>query len=131
MMAVVGGIIIVLGFVVFTKVFGLVERSTKVINMAKSATTIVRDTNLDDYQKEIAMKKHTKELFSLFFLITTGSIAALAIPFGFIWLMEFVGLLRMHEVIDATLSLKFIAATVVLSSGFFWLTRKKSGKFSI
>ncbi len=124
-MTLIGGIIIVSGFVIIAKFFGLVERSTLVINVAKSATTIARDANLDDYQKEIAMKKHAKELFSCFFLITSLSIVALAIPFGCIWLMEIAGLLSMHEVIDATLSLKFIVATVVLSCGFFWLTRKK------
>lgn len=124
-MALVGGIFVVLGFIIFVKLFGLVEKSTKVIGITKSAVTIVCDTDINDYQKEIAMQKHAKELFFLFFFITAGSIAALAIPVGFIWLMEFVGLLRVHEAIDTILSLKFIAVAIVLSIGFFWLMREK------
>lgn len=122
-MVLVGGIVVVLGFILFVKLFGIVEKSSKVIRIAKSSLTVVRDADLDDLQKEIVMQKHAKELFYLFFLIATGSIVALAIPFVLIWLMEYAELLTVDEVIDATLSWEFIAATVVLSIGFFWLRR--------
>ena len=127
-MVLVGGIVVVLGFIIFVQLFGLVEKNTKVIHIAKSAITIVRDASLDDYQKEVAMQKHAKELLSLFFLITMGSIMALAIPFGLIWLMEFAKLLTVNEVIETTLSLEFIAATVIISIGCFWLMREKQVK---
>ena len=78
-MTIVGGIVIVVGFFIFLKLFGIVEKSTEVLKIAKLATSIVRDGSLDDYQKEIAMKKHSKRLFSLFLLITAGSALSLAI----------------------------------------------------
>lgn len=125
-----GGIVIVFGFIVFMKLFGLVEKSTKVINIAKSATTIVRDKDIGDYQKEIAMKKYSKNLLSLFFLITIGSIIALAVPLSIIWLMEFAKLLTVKEVVEMTLSWKFISTVVILSFTYFFLIHKKqSNKF--
>jgi len=124
-MVLVGGIVIIVGFFIFMKLFGLVEKSTKVINLAKSAVKIVRDAHLDDYQKEIAMQKHAKELLSLFFLITIGGIMALAIPFSLIWLMELAKLLTVTEVIETTLSFQFIAIAFIISIGYFWLMQKK------
>ena len=124
-MVLVGGIVIIVGFFIFMKLFGLVEKSTKVINLAKSAVKIVRDAHLDDYQKEIAMQKHAKELLSLFFLITIGGIMALAIPFSLIWLMELAKLLTVTEVIETTLSFQFIAVAFIISIGYFWLMQKK------
>ncbi len=127
-MTLVGAIVVVLGFIIIVKLFNLVEKSTKVIGIAKSAVSIVRDADIDDYQKEIAMQKYAKELFFLFFLITTISLLAIAIPFSFIWLMERAELLTVNEVIDTTLSLEFITVTVVLSIIFFWLVRKKNSE---
>lgn len=118
-----GGIVVVLGFVLFVKIFGLVEKSSKVISIAKSSLAVVQDANLDDLQKEVAMQKHAKELFYLFFLITLGSLLALAIPFGVIWLMEYAELLTVQEVIETTLSWEFIAITVILTIGIFWFMR--------
>ncbi len=124
-MTLVGAIVVVLGFIIIVKLFNLVEKSTKVIGIAKSAVSIVRDADIDDYQKEIAMQKYAKELFFLFFLITTITILAIAIPFSFIWLMERAELLTVNEVIDTTLSLEFITVTVVLSIIFFLLSTDK------
>ena len=124
-MALAGGIGTVLGFLIFVKLFRLVEKSMMTINLAHKSMTIVRDTNLDAHQKEIVLQKNAKELFYLFFIITAGSTVALAIPFGLIWLLEIAGLVTVDEVIGTTLSLEFIVATVIISFGAFWLMRKK------
>lgn len=128
MMVLVGAIVLVLGFIILVKLFGLIEKSKKVINIVRSSVAIVRDGNLDDYQKEITMQNHAKELLSLFFIITVGSVVALAIPFGLIWLMEFTKLLTVNEVIEVTLSLEFIAVTVIISFIGFWLMQERQAK---
>ena len=120
-----GAMVLLVGFVAFMKLFGLVEKSIKVVNIAKLSITIVQDASLDDNQKESMMQKHAKELFSLFFLITIGSIAALAIPFTLVWLMELANLLTVNDVIETTLSLKFIVIAILISIGWYWLMKKK------
>ena len=125
MMAWAGGIIVILGFFVFVRLFRLVEASKQVFDITKSAIATIRSTALNDYQKEVTMQKYAKKLLALFFLITIGSIAALAIPFGLIWLMQLAKLLTVNEVIETTLSLKFIIVAVIVSIGYFWLFGKK------
>lgn len=124
-----GAVLLVVGFIIFMKLFSLAEKSLQVVHISKSAVKIVRNRNLNDHQKEIAMQKHAKELLSLFFSITLGSIVAITIPFAFIWLLEFVGILTVDAVIEITLSLEFIIATLVITIGYFWLIRKKNAKF--
>jgi sterol desaturase/sphingolipid hydroxylase (fatty acid hydroxylase superfamily) len=123
-----GGIIVVAGFFICLKLFGVIERSRKVIEVSKSSLAVVRDSNLDDLQKEKALQKHAIELFTLFFLITAGSLAALALPFGLIWLMELAKLLDVSEVIELTLTLEFIAATIIISLGYYLVIRRIRGK---
>ncbi len=114
MMVIIGGIVLVVGFVVFLKLFGVVERSRKVIETSKSSMGIINDRNLDDYQKESALQQHAKELLLQFLLILAGSAAAFFISYGIIWLMELSDLVKVDEVIELTLSLKFIASIVII-----------------
>lgn len=123
-MALVGGILVVSGFILLVNIFGLVDKSTKVIGIAKSAFSIVRNADMDDYEKEIAMQRYAKDLFFLFILITTLSILAIAIPFSLIWLMAFAKLLSVNDVIEMTLSWEFIAATIVISMILFMVSVK-------
>ncbi len=53
-MILIGGIVLIIGFIVFIKLFGVIEKSTEVIDIAKIATSIVRDNTINDYQKEIS-----------------------------------------------------------------------------
>ncbi len=125
-----GAVFLVVGFIILMKFFSLVEKSLEVVNISKYSVEIVRDKSLNDHQKEIAMQKYAKELFFLFFLITLGGIAAVLIPFGVICLLESVGVLTVDSVIETTLSLEFIIATLVITIGYFWLMRgKNSGTF--
>lgn len=127
-MVLIGGIIIAAGFVFCLKLFGVIERSRKVIEVSKSSLAVVRDTNLTDLQKEKTLQTNAKELLLSFILITAGSAAALIVSFGIIWLMELAGLLTVNEVIELTLSLEFIAASIILSVAIFWIIRIIRGK---
>lgn len=124
-MDLVGGIIIVLGFLIFIELFKIVEKSARVISISKSSMATMRDKSLGDDQKEVAMQKNAKSLFVLFFIITIGSALAVAIPLGIVWLMEQAKWLTVDEVIKTTLSWEFLGGTLVVSVAYFWLIRKK------
>lgn len=126
MMTFIGTLILISGFLVFIKLFGLVDKSGKVVELAKDAGSVIRDANLDDYQKEKAMQKNAIKLLTLFILITLSGFAALAIPLAFLCLMEYVNFLKVDKVIEMSLSIEFIAAAIILSIVFFWITRKKN-----
>jgi len=120
-----GGLIVVLGFISLVKLFGLVDRNIEVIRISKSAVSIVSDKQLDDFQKEKRMQKHAKDLLSLFFIIITTSMLAIGIPLGLVWLMDYVGLLSFKKVIDTITSIEFILASVVISTVVLVFSRRK------
>lgn len=127
-MVVVAAVIVILGFFFFLKLFGIVEKSTKVVEISKSSFSVIRNPDLDDRQKEAQTQAFAKELFSLFFFITIGSMLAIALPFALIWLMEFVNLVKVEDVIETTLSIECILVTVCISVLYFWLLHKKKSK---
>lgn len=106
--------------------FGLARKSRQVIEITQSSMQVVRNSELDDYQKEKAMQGFARELFILFLGILFRTIGALAIPFGFIWLLELFRLTTVNQVIEASLSFEFIIATIVISAVYFYLISKRS-----
>lgn len=125
-----GGIIVVLGFVVLLKLFGLIERSKRVISIAKSSVTVMQDKQMDDLGKEKAMQKNATDLLVLFLIITVLSALAVGLPFVLVWVMELAGLVTVNQVIELTLSWEFILVAIVLSVAYFWIIRKKPEKTS-
>ena len=126
-MLLVGEIVLILGFMILLKVFGLIGRTKKVTGVARSALEVVRDRDLDDRQKEAATQKYAKELFSLFIVIAGASLIALGIPLGLVWIMELANLLTVAEVISATLTLEFLGIAVVLSGVMFLWGKTRFG----
>ncbi|MEN8251640.1 MAG: hypothetical protein ABFS32_22150 [Bacteroidota bacterium] len=124
-MELLGGLILIFGFIGLAKLFGLIERNIKVIEISKSAVSVVGDQNLDDYQKEKALQKYSKELLGLFFFIAVTSILAIGIPLGLVWLMDYLELLSFNKVIDMITSIEFIFASVVISLIVIFVNRKR------
>ena len=125
MMAFVGAVILVIGFIVLIKYLKVIENSSKVLNIAKQSIVIIRDSEISDLEKEIAMQKHAKELFLFFLIITAGSLLALGIPAVLVWLMDLAGLLSFQSVIGTTLSWEFIVGSIIISIVVLWLMNRK------
>jgi hypothetical protein len=124
MMTLIGVSILVISFVTLIKFFGLIQISVNVVNTAKCALSDLRNPNLCDDAKEIALQGYAKRLFSLFGLLTAGSITALAVPIGLIWLLEQVGILSLNAVITIVISWEFLLGSVLLAYGLFLLMKK-------
>jgi hypothetical protein len=120
-----GAALLVVGFVGLCRLFGLIQKSTTVIDVAKLALTDLRNPGLDDDTKEIALQRYAKRLFGLFLVLTLGGAGALFLPLGCIWLLEQLGVLSFDAVIDTTLSWEFLLATTLLALVIFWIVRKR------
>ena len=125
MIAFTGAAFLVVGFIALIKIFGLVEKSTDVINIAKLAYADFQNQSLNDDAKEAALQRYAKRLFALFFLITLGGAAALALPMGLIWLLEQMDVLSLNAVIITALSWEFLLASTALAIVIFWITRER------
>lgn len=120
-----GVAILVAGFVVLVKIFGLVEKSTEVFSVSRLALSDMQNPDLDDEAKEAAIQQHAKRLFGLFFLLAIGGAAALALPAGLLFLLEGMGLLSLSAVITVTLSWEFLLASSVLIIAIILLAKKR------
>jgi hypothetical protein len=125
MMTFAGVAILVAGFVVLVKIFGLVEKSTEVFSVSRLALSDMQNPDLDDEAKEAAIQQHAKRLFGLFFLLAIGGAAALALPAGLLFLLEGMGLLSLSAVITVTLSWEFLLASSVLIIAIILLAKKR------
>jgi len=122
-MAYVGGAILVVGFVVLIKYLKVIEKSSRVLLIARQSVSIIRDTNNSDLQKEIAMQKYSKELLFLFLVIMAGSALAVIIPTALVWLMDLSGILSFQNVIEVVLSWRFIVSSIIISVFLLWILR--------
>jgi hypothetical protein len=125
MMTFAGVAILVGGFVVLVKIFGLVEKSTEVFSVSRLALSDIQNPDLDDEAKEAALQQHAKRLFGLFFLLAIGGAAALALPAGLLFLLERMGLLSLSAVMTLTLSWEFLLASSVLIIAIILLAKKR------
>lgn len=124
-MSYLGAGILVAGFLLFMKVFGLVSKSMKVINIAKSAVADLQNSELDDDTKEELMQSHSKQLFVLFAFITLGSAVAAAIPAGFIVLGEIMGALSLDNSLIALISWEFLVPSTLVTIAIIGVSAKK------
>lgn len=120
-----GAIFLVVGFIWIFKAFGLVEKSTRVVDISRRAVSDLRDDSLDDDAKESAMQDYAKQLLALFFLITIGGIAAVLLPAAVIWGLDRLQLLSYEAVLGVALSWTFLLATTVLICIAVVIARKR------
>jgi hypothetical protein len=118
-----GVVLLVLGFLLVLKLFGIVEKSRKVLSITRSAKAVMADGSLDDTQKERLLQRSATQLFGLFLWLVVGSLVAVAVPLIVVWLMDVVGLLTVDAVIEATFSFQFIGLTVLV--GIVYLVARR------
>ena len=124
MISIAGALFLVVGFVVLMKVFGLVEKSRKVVSIAGKAASDLRNPEFDDEHKEKALQGYAKSLFQLFFLLLVGGILALGIPVLLIYLMDQTGWLSIDGVIEASLRWEFLAIVTAVAFIIIWIKGK-------
>ena len=120
-----GAIFLVIGFIVVFKLFKLVERSTRVIDLSRQAVADLRSSELDEDAKEVAMQSHAKHLFGLFLLITVGGAAAVFLPVAVIWGLDQLQLISLDAVLGVALSWQFIVAATVLFIVVFFVNKAR------
>ena len=120
-----GACLLVVGFLVLFKLFGLAEKSLEAIQIANRALADIRSSELDDYAKEKALQGYAKRLFSLFFILTLSGLAALLIPAALVWLLDKLDLLVFDAVLETALSWPFLIISSITIVLLFRLLRRQ------
>ncbi len=117
----IGAVYLVLGVVVLLRLFGLVEKSGDVVNVARGAFVVILNSALSDEAKEAALQRDAKQLLRLFLALAFGGAAAVLLPVGLLWVCDRVGWISLESVFSVAVSPVFlitIGALAVLALCF-------------
>ncbi|HEY0946610.1 MAG TPA: sulfotransferase [Opitutaceae bacterium] len=124
-MAWLGASLLVAGFAVLCKLFGLVSGTRQVVIRARQSLLVLGDATLPDEAKEKALQAHALHLFRLFGLLVVGGAAALALPLAGLWGADRYGLFSWDEVLATTLSWPFLLISAVAMAAVFGLRPRR------
>lgn len=104
---------------------GLIKRSRAAIATATKTLSVIRQSDLDDDEKERAAQKAAIELFRGFLLITLSACLVLAAPGIVIWAGDAIGLASAPAVLDFLLSWEVLIGASLLLVGLLWFLRRR------
>lgn len=113
----------VLGFLIAFSASGLVGASRHVISTGQEAMATMRDPNLHDDHKEVAMQKASISLFKAFFGIVLRFMACLLAAFVPLWLADVFGWIKLEQAISYLSRLDVILVISVIMIALWWLGR--------
>lgn len=123
-MSLIGASLVVIAFAVLAHYIGLARWTGEVMVHSRQAAAVLQDNSLDDLAKEKAMQVAAIQLFKLLGLLIMGSLTAVSLPIGAIWLADTGGLLSFDDVLAMLVRWEFLlAATVIGCTVFFVLHR--------
>ncbi|HET8705668.1 MAG TPA: hypothetical protein VFM46_05120, partial [Pseudomonadales bacterium] len=112
--------LLAVGFILLLKLFKVIDVSRDVLTLSRTVTSIISDKSISELEKEKAMQKHSLDFFRYFLVILLGSAAALAVPFGLVWLFARSGMVSLENTLTITISWQFLLGTLVLGSAAFY-----------
>lgn len=116
------GVVVV--FTVTIDRLSLPERGREVGHSAAECARVLRDRNLDDASKEKVLQRQAVYLFKLLGILTGGSLLALGLPFGGVWLLELLGIGSLAGVLDVLERIDFLAAATGIGLLAYFVTQR-------
>ena len=117
---------VVIGFAFLAHFIGLIRWTTEVIAHARGASAVLGDASLDDLAKENAIQRAALVMFKLLGLLIVGSVAALGLPIGAVWLADRVGVLSFDAVMAMLVRWEFLLAATIIGFGVFYILHKRA-----
>ena len=113
-MNVVLAMFVVVGFAVTIERLHLPSRAREVGRHSTACLDVLQDDSLSDADKEAALQQQSRNLFRLLGILTGGSVLALGVPLGIVWLLEKAGVGSYSGTLAMLQRLDFLAATTVV-----------------
>lgn len=123
-MSVIGASLVVAGFAVLAHYIGLLRWTGEVMGHVKKSMSVLKDSQLDDYAKEKALKSSSIKLFRLLGLLIVGSATAVLAPVGLVWLLDAIDLMSLDEVMDMLMRWDFLMTATIVGLLTFFMLRK-------
>lgn len=115
---------VVAAFAATLEALSLPDRAREVMDRAGDSLRVLRDPGLSDAEKERRLRRQSVRLFGLLGILAGGSILALGLPLGVVWLLERAGVGSLAAVLSVLERLDFLAAVTVAGIGGWLLLRR-------
>ena len=115
---------VVVGFAATIEYFDLPDRARTVGERSSRSLAVLRDDSLGDREKEKALQSQSRKLFRLLGIPAGGSVLALGLPLGIVWVLGRLGGGAFWGTMSILKRIDFLAGvTVVGGAGCFFMRR--------
>lgn len=111
---------VVIGFAAILEYLSLPDHAREVRDRSNRSLEVLRDDSLSDQEKEETLQHQSGQLFRLLGILVVGSVLALGLPLGIVWILAQVGIGSFWGTIDILERIDFImGVTVAGLLGYF------------
>ena len=105
---------VVVGFAVLLERLGLPAHAREVGRHSTACLQVLRDDSISDAAKEAALQDRAQQLFGLLGRLTGGSVLALGLPLGGVWLLGSAGVGLFGETLATLQRVDFLVVTTAV-----------------
>jgi hypothetical protein len=116
---------VVVGFAATLEYLGLPDRARAVGRRSGRSLEVLRDSSLEDREKEEALQRQSRKLFRLLGILVGGSALALGLPLGAVWLLGQMGVGSFWGTIGVLERIDFLVG-VTLAGGLGYLAFRQA-----
>ncbi len=123
-MSLLWALLVVVGFAALLHICCLPAYAREAGRRGQDCLAVVRDDTMDDRAKEAALQDHARRLFVLLGILGGGSLLALGLPLGAVWLLDWGGVASFPRVWATLQRVDFLLGTVVVGTAGYLLVRR-------
>jgi hypothetical protein len=124
MSAFVGVGLLVISVLALMKLFALGPRTLQAVRTSVSALEVMHSPGYGDDRKEVLLQAYSLSLLRAFVDLSIRGLAAVAIPVGLLWTLQYAGLLSLKAVWDLSCSWTFLLGSFITAVAAYWLLEK-------
>lgn len=117
-------VFVVVGFAVTIERLHLPARARDVGRHSTASLDVLRNESLSDADKETALQDRSRQLFRLLGILTGGSVLALGLPLGAVWLLGRVGVGSFEDTLAVLQRIDFLAGTTAVGLLAYFLVQR-------
>lgn len=115
---------VVVGFAVTLEYLDLPDRARTVGQRSSRSLEVLRDNSLEDREKEEILQRESRQLFGLLGVLVGGSVLALGVPLGVVWVLGQMGVGSFWGTIGVLERIDFLVG-VTVAGGLGYLAFRK------
>lgn len=119
------GVVVV--FAVAIEWLDLPDRARDVGRRSRACLELLRDPTVGDDVKEEEIRRHALRLFALFGRLAGGSLLAIGLPLGSVWLLDLAGLASLPDVVAVLERVDFLVGATAVGGATYVLIHRARG----